>query len=167
MIDRVDQGQPAVEVERRAIESALRESEERFRAVWEATSEAMALSDPDGTVIAVNPAYCALYGLAPEQVVGQSFAIIFPEEARAAAVEQYHAVFADPDPPPSYESRVQHGDGGERFVEARADFLIRDGERIAMISAIRDVTERHVAEATLQEREARYRTLFEAMDQGF
>ena len=74
------------------------------------------------TVVAVNPAYCALYGLTPEQVVGQSFAIIFPEEARAAAVEQYHAVFADPDPPPSYESRVQHADGSERFVEAPRGF---------------------------------------------
>src|ERR671910_2571168 len=135
-IDRVDASQPAIAAERRAIESALRDSEERFRAVWEATSEAMALSDPDGVVIAVNPAYCALYGLSPEQAVGQSFAIIFPEEARASAVEQYHAVFADPDPPPSYESRVQHADGSERFVEARANFLIRDGERVAMISSI-------------------------------
>ncbi len=151
MIDRVDQGQPAVEAERHAIESALRESEERFRAVWEATSEAMALSDPDGTVVAVNPAYCALYGLTPEQVVGQSFAIIFPEEVRAAAVEQYHAVFADPDPPPSYESRVQHADGSERFVEARADFIVRDGERVAMISAIRDITERKRAERVQQD----------------
>ena len=151
MIDRVDQGQPAVEVERRAIESALRESEERFRAVWEATSEAMALSDPDGTVVAVNPAYCALYGLTPEQVVGQSFAIIFPEEVRGAAVEQYHAIFADPDPPPSYESRVQHADGSERFVEARADFIVRDGERVAMISAIRDITERKRAERVQQD----------------
>ena len=151
MIDRVDQGQPAVEVEQRAIESALRESEERFRAVWEATSEAMALSDPDGTVVAVNPAYCALYGLTPEQVVGQSFAIIFPEEVRGAAVEQYHAVFADPDPPPSYESRVQHADGSERFVEARADFIVRDGERVAMISAIRDITERKRAERVQQD----------------
>ena len=144
-------GQPAVAAERHAIESALRESEERFRAVWEATSEAMALSDPDGTVVAVNPAYCALYGLTPEQVVGQSFAIIFPEEVRAAAVEQYHAVFADPDPPPSYESRVQHGDGSERFVEARADFIVRDGERVAMISAIRDITERKRAERVQQD----------------
>jgi PAS domain S-box-containing protein len=151
MIDGVDQGQPAAEVERRAIESALRESEERFRAVWEATSEAMALSDPDGTVVAVNPAYCALYGLTPEQVVGQSFAIIFPEEVRAAAVEQYHAVFADPAPPPSYESRVQHADGSERFVEARADFIVRDGERVAMISAIRDITERKRAERVQQD----------------
>ena len=150
-IDRVDASQPPIAAERHAIESALRESEERFRAVWEATTEAMALSDPDGTVIAVNPAYCALYGLAPEQVVGQSFAIIFPEEARAAAVEQYHAVFADPDPPPSFESLVQHADGSERFVEARADFLVRDGQRVAMISAIRDITERKRAERMQQD----------------
>jgi PAS domain-containing protein len=59
-IDRVDARYPAIAAERRAIESALRDTEERFRAVWEATSEAMALSDPAGVVIAVNPAYCAL-----------------------------------------------------------------------------------------------------------
>src|ERR687894_43338 len=151
MIDQVDAARPALAAEREAIESALRESEERFRAVWEATSEAMALSDPDGTVVAVNPAYCALYGFTPDQVVGQSFAIIFPEEVRAAAVEQYHAIFADPDPPPSYESLVQHADGSERFVEARADFLVRDGERVAMISAIRDITERKRAERVQQD----------------
>ena len=62
---------------------------------------------------------------------------------------------------------MQRPDGSERIVEARADFILRDGGRVAMISAIRDVTERYVAEATLREREARYRTLFEAMDQGF
>jgi PAS domain S-box-containing protein len=150
-IDRVDPGQPAIASERRAIESALRDSQERFRAVWEATSEAMALSDPDGIVLAVNPAYCALYGLIPEQAVGQSFAVIFPEEARATAVEQYHAVFADPEPPQNYESRVQHADGSERFVESRADFLVRDGERVAMISAIRDITERKRAERVQQD----------------
>jgi len=150
-IDRADASQPAIAAERRAIETALRESEERFRAVWETTSEAMALSNSDGTVVAVNPAYCALYGLAPDQLIGQSFAVIFPEEARAAAVEQYHAVFADPDPPPSYESRVQHADGSERVVEARADFLVRDGERVAMISAIRDITERKRAERVQQD----------------
>ncbi|HEX2280721.1 MAG TPA: PAS domain S-box protein [Thermomicrobiales bacterium] len=87
MVDQPEARQPGLSGERRAIESALRESEERFRAVWEATSEAMALSDPDGTVMAVNPAYCALYGLLPEQVVGHNFAIIFPEETRAPAVE--------------------------------------------------------------------------------
>ena len=137
------------ERERRALEdqarreaAARRESEERFRAVWEATSEALALSDPDGVVLAVNPAYCALYGRTREELIGRSFAVIFPEAERAAASDQYRAAFADPDPPQSYEARVRRPDGGERMVEARADFLVRDGERVAMISAIRDVTER-------------------------
>jgi PAS domain S-box-containing protein len=130
---------------------ALRESEERFRAVWEATSEALALSDPDGVVLAVNPAYCALYGLTSEQVVGHSFAVIFPERERDAAMQQYQAVFANPDPPSSYEARVQRPDGTERIVEARADFLVRDGERVAMISAIRDITERSRAERVQQD----------------
>ncbi len=145
-IDHVGATQLALAAEWGAIESALRESEERFRAVWEATSEAIALSDLDGTVVAVNPAYCALYGLTAEQVVGQSFAIIFPAETRDAAMEQYHAVFADPNPPPSYETCVQHADGSERFVESRAGILFREGKRVAMISAIRDITERKRAE---------------------
>ena len=141
----------ALEAERRAVSTALRESEERFRAVWEATSEAMALSDPNGIVLAVNPAYCTLYGLPSEAIIDRSFAVIFPEEERAAAVEQYYAIFRDPDPPPSYEARVRRSDGAERIVEARADFILRDGVRVAMISAIRDITERTRAERVQQD----------------
>jgi PAS domain S-box-containing protein len=147
----IDSLQAALEAERYAAEAALRESEERFRAVWEATSEALALSDRDGVVLAVNPAYSALYGLPPEQVVGHSFAAIFPEEAREAAMQQYHAVFTNSNPPSSYEARVQRPDGTERIVEARADFLVRDGERVAMISAIRDITEHTRAERVQQD----------------
>jgi PAS domain S-box-containing protein len=132
----------ALETERRAVQTALRESEARFRAVWEATSEALALSATDGIVLAVNPAYCTLYGRAPEDLVGHSFAIIFPETEQVTAEAQYRAVFADPDPPRSYEARVQRPDGSERMVEARADFLVHEGRRVAMISAIRDITER-------------------------
>src|SRR3954447_4176669 len=80
--------------ERRHAEAALRESEARLRAVWESASEAMVLSDPDGTVLAANPAYFRLMGYEPEQAIGQGFALIFPEEQRAQAAEQYRAAFA-------------------------------------------------------------------------
>jgi PAS domain S-box-containing protein len=144
-------GQGASTDEQRAVETALRESETRFRAVWEATSEAMALSDAHGIVLAVNPAYCTLYGRPPDEFVGHDFAVIFPDAERDGAMEQYRAVFADPAPPPSHEARVQRPDGSERIVEARADFLLRDGERVAMISAIRDVTERKQLERAQQD----------------
>jgi PAS domain S-box-containing protein len=151
---------------RKAAEIALRESEERFRAVWEATSEAMALADLDGVVVAVNPAFCVLYGLSSEDVVGQSFGILFPEETRVRAMEQYHALVAEPASPPSYEWLVQHPDGSERLVEFRADFLVRDGERVAMITVIRDVTERHAAMSALRESEERFRSSFDHAPSG-
>jgi PAS domain S-box-containing protein len=122
--------------------AARTESDERFRAVWEATSEALALSDPNGEVLAVNPAYCALYGRSADEFVGRSFAVIFGGENQSEAMALYQAVYAATEPPRSYEARIWRPDGSERVVEARADFLIRDGQRVAMVSAIRDITER-------------------------
>src|SRR5690348_13554003 len=63
-------------------EKVLKESERVFRAVWEYASTAMALSAPDGTVIAANPAYFRLYGFPSEEVIGKHFSIIFPQEQR-------------------------------------------------------------------------------------
>ncbi len=116
-------------------------AEARFRTVWEGIAEAMILTDPDGMVLAVNPAYCTLYGFDPQTRIGHSFALIFPEPERAEAEANYRSFFADPDPPRTYESRVQRPDGSERIIEARVDFVVRDGERVAMLSVIRDITE--------------------------
>ena len=64
-----------------------------LRQIWEHTSDAMALSDPGGTVLAANLAYFRLYGYGPEEVVGRSFALIFPSEQRAWAEAQYQEVY--------------------------------------------------------------------------
>ncbi len=126
---------------------ALRESEERFRAIWEISSDGMALSDADGTVIAANPAYLRLYDLTEEQTIGKEFAVIFPEEVREWAREQYHVIFRDPEFPPSCDAEIRRGDGEDRNVESRVSFLTHDGDRIAMLSTIRDITDRVQREA--------------------
>lgn len=154
-------------VERARAALALRESEARFRAVWEATSDAIALSAPDGTVLAANPAYLDLYGFEEKEVVGQSFAVIFPEEQRAWAEEQHRAVFTSAELPGAFEARVRRRDGVERVVESRADFVVEEGRRTALVSAIRDVTDRRAAEEKLRASEERFRTLFDSIDQGF
>ncbi len=135
----------------------IRAGEARFRAVWDAVSDALALSDPDGIVLAANPAYLDLYGFAEDEVVGHPFSMIFPEAHRAWADEQYRAVFAGPDAPPPYVARIRRRDGAERDVESRASFVVEDGQRVAMVSAVRDVTDRTAAEAALRERDDRFR----------
>jgi PAS domain S-box-containing protein len=129
-------------------EDGLFESEALFRQVWEITADAMALSNAEGIVLAANPAYLSLYGYTPEQVIGQSFAIIFPEEVREWAIEQYKIVFNSESSPASFESVIRRADGMERIVESSATFLTVDGQRTAMLSTIRDITARRQAEET-------------------
>jgi two-component system, cell cycle sensor histidine kinase and response regulator CckA len=132
-------------------EEALRESEERFRQVWEITSDAMALSDSEGIVLNANQAYLELYGYKAEQVIGQSFAIIFPPEQRERAVEKYKIIFAGDTIPAPIEFTVQRADGEERVIDARVAFLTKAGQRIALLSTIRDITQRVRAEEALSE----------------
>lgn len=137
-----------------------------FRTVWERTSEAMALSDADGIVFAANGAYLHLYEYTPEEVIGHSFSIIFPEEARAQAIEQYKAVFTASDATPHlaaeaggsdpyFESTVQRGDGEVRTVQSRIEYIYEDNQRVAILSIIRDITEQKQAQAALDLSEAR------------
>jgi PAS domain S-box-containing protein len=104
------------------------------------------LSDPDGTVLAANPAYYRLMGYEPEQVIGQGFALIFPEEQRAQAAEQYRAAFAAGERAPSFETVIRRADGAEVPVEARYDFVLQDGRRLAMVSTVRDISDRRALE---------------------
>ncbi len=135
--------------ERKRIEEALRLSVARFRAVWDGAHDAMVLSDPDGMVLEANPAYVQLYGYTSDQIIGQPYSIIFPAAQRAAALEAYSAFFRDPPSVMHVESLIQRADGSARWVETSASFLVQDQHRTALLSLIRDITERKRMEAEL------------------
>ena len=129
-------------------------------AVWEHSADAMSISDPEGTVLAANPAYYQLYGYSAEEVIGHCFSIIFPPERREAALEEYKQIFQSADVPSAFERVVRKADGTVCVVEARIGFIQEDGRRTAMLSIIRDITERvrleeERDELLLRERQAR------------
>ena len=101
-------------------------------------SDALALSDEHGVVLAVNAAYSRLYGFADAEVVGNSFAIIFPEPARGAAESAYRHVFHDA-APPVHRTTIRRADGVDRHVEARIAFVERAERRVAMLSVIHEI----------------------------
>ena len=117
----------------------------------------MALSDPEGLVLAANPAYLDLYGYSADEVVGKNFSVIFAPDVREWANEQYRKTFADPVIGPPVEAAIRRKDGSTRIVESRYTFLMRGSERTAMISIVRDITERVRMEDRLRQSEERFR----------
>lgn len=134
-----------------------------LQAVWRDVPDALALSDRDGIVLAVNPAYCALYGYPEEALVGHSFALIFPPEQRAWAEQEYRQVFDAGQRFAPYEATVVRADGTQRFVESRIGFVERDGQRVALLSTIRDLTAQREAEAALAAERDRLRQILDAL----
>ena len=141
-------------------EQALRESEERWRALVANHPEPIMIS-VEGEIVYTNKAGAELFGAAaPGQIVGRSlFEFLAPEthslfEARKAAVQR-----GEPTAP--LEHRIIRLDGTERFAEAFSVPITYHGRRAAQ-AVVRDVTERKRAEAALRESEARYKQLVES-----
>jgi PAS domain S-box-containing protein len=121
--------------------ASVLEGHQWLQLLWDQTSDAMALSDETGIVLAANSAYHRLYGFGPDEVLGKSFAVIFPDEQRATAEAEYKAIFGSAEPPPLVQSTVVTRDRLERVVEVRVSFVQEHGHRKAMLSVVRDVTE--------------------------
>ncbi len=147
-------------------EKDLQDGDRLFRLVWESTSDAMALSAPDGTVLAANPAYYQLYGFKPEEVIGKNFFIIFPKEHQTWAQILYEEMFTSPVISPPIETPIIRADGTERFVESSYTFLTSHGQRIAMLSIIRDTTLLKKREETLWVTEEKLRLALKASNVG-
>jgi len=103
-------------------------------------ADALALSDEDGRVLAVNRAYERLYGYAEVELVGHSFARIFPEERRAWAESAYRETFRLGGPS-VHRTTVCRADGTDCRVESRITFVRRDGGRVAMLSVIHPLSD--------------------------
>ncbi|HEY5677556.1 MAG TPA: PAS domain S-box protein, partial [Myxococcales bacterium] len=124
----------------------LRESEERFRAIFEGASDAVIVTDPegDGTVLAANPAACRMFGYGEDGLRSLPRSRLFdPADPRlagavAARTATGHGVA---------ELACVRRDGGRFTGEITSTiFADRAGRRLS-ITIIRDVTERRRADA--------------------
>jgi diguanylate cyclase (GGDEF)-like protein/PAS domain S-box-containing protein len=145
--------------ERKRVEEALRESEERFGSMIRNVSDVITVYDAEGTVRYVSPAIERMLGYEPEERIGSnSFELIHPDD-----VDRAKGAFVDalkkPNLPISIEVRVRHKDGSWRHVEAVGTNLLSDPSVRGIVLNSRDVTDRKRAEEALKESEERYRTI--------
>jgi diguanylate cyclase (GGDEF)-like protein/PAS domain S-box-containing protein len=141
----------------------VRESEEKFRALIQNSSDLITLYDADGTIRYVSPALKRILDYEPEERIGAtSFGLIHPDDVSRAR-EGFAEALRRPGVPISVEVRAQRRDGSWRYIEAVGTNLLDHPSVGAVVLNGRDITERKEAEARLREAEERYRTLVERM----
>jgi diguanylate cyclase (GGDEF)-like protein/PAS domain S-box-containing protein len=146
--------------ERRRTEIALRESEERFRAVIQNSRDLTGLLDTHGNVVWASPNVSDMLGYAPDQLAGRSgFDLVHPDDL-PAAVATMTEVIATIEPVDPVFLRLAHAEGIWVPVEV-AGSALRTGESAAegVIVNVRDVAWRMEAEHALRESEERFRAM--------
>jgi two-component system cell cycle sensor histidine kinase/response regulator CckA len=132
---------------RAAAETALRESEQRFRQIAETVGEAVWLTDAKtGRVIYVSPAYEKIWHRPCETLYGNPDAwmdAVHPEDRGELHADGRHLL--------EVEYRIVHPDGAFRWINDRS-FVVKDAEgRIERIVRVaQDVTRRHQLEDQLR-----------------
>jgi len=143
---------------RKLAEQSLRESEERYRLLYDNSLDGILLTAPDGNVLAANPAACRMFGRTEEQIcrVGRSGLVDLSDPRLAVALEER----ADTGRFRS-EMFLMRQDG-TRFSGEVTSNVFKDKEGQLLTSMIiRDITRRKQAEEALRESEARLRVLVE------
>ena len=146
--------------ERERIESALRESESRFKTLAEASFEGIALTER-GKFLDINDQLASMVGWEREELIGTMVSEIIAPEYRVIVKNAQMANLLEP-----YENAIIRKDGAIVQVETRARTMEIDGRQMRL-TAIRDITERKQAEEALRTNEGRLRSAMEATEQGW
>ncbi|HOV74732.1 MAG TPA: PAS domain S-box protein [Candidatus Hydrogenedentes bacterium] len=153
--------------ERRLIETALRDSEQRYRTVLEDQTEIISRFRPDGTFVFVNDVFCRFFNKTRNDLIEKPWQPLAHEDDRPIIEEQLGKMSPD-NPVVVIENRVYAGTGEIRWMQfVNRGFFDKTGRLIETQSVGRDITERKQAEEALKESEESLRFMIESVDDVF
>jgi PAS domain S-box-containing protein len=153
--------------ERKRAEEALRESEEKYRAIIETNQEWIWQIDNEGIHTYSNPAIEQILGYSIEDIVGKNATIHMHPEDRREIKEMLPKWIENKKGWKNLVVRWLHKDGSIRWLESNAVAMLDvHGEWIGFQGSDRDITERKRADEAVRKSEEKYKGLTENVNLG-
>jgi len=144
--------------DRKQAELALSKSEERFRRVAEHINDALIVDDAAGHVVYANDRFLQLFGCDRKQLPGLKLEDYVAPEHRGELRDRHNRRMRGEAVTTHFEYEGIRSDGRRMWLEVDVvPVTDQDGILVGTQSAIRDVTERRLAEQSLHESEERFR----------
>lgn len=148
-----------IAIQRQRIEEGTRQSEQRFRVLYEHNPTMYFTVAPDGTVLSVNPFGADQLGYTVDELIGRSVQDIFHPEDREAALQGLRDCFEHPGRVAHWELRKVRENGGIIWVKETARAVDRpEGDRVLLV-VCEDITERRATDQSLRQKNAHLRLL--------
>ena len=144
----------------RRAEEALRKSEERYRDLFENTTDLIQSCKPDGKLIYANRAWCEALGYSADEVPGLSIFDIIHINSRQHCLETFKRVMSG-EMADNIEATFVTKDGSTIRVEGSASCRFKDGRPIATRTIFRDISERYHAKQALWKSEQQLRAILD------
>ncbi len=142
-------------------EKALREREALFRAVVEKSSEVLVLTDEDGAISYVSPRATEGFGYEPSDLMGMGWTGLVHREDFRGLQKARAWIHKNPGKAKHVTVCLRHKDGSRRWVEITMRDLLSEPFVGAVVSNLRDITDRKEAQQALEESENKFRDLVE------
>ena len=149
-------------------DKARRESEDRFRALFnQATVGVAQVDSATGQFVRVNQRYADILGYSPQELVGMTFQSLTHPDDLAADLAHFRRLQSGDVPEYRLEKRYIHKDGHEVWGDATVSSMWASGSAPGYhIAVVQDITARKRMEENLRANEQRLRSILERLPMG-
>ena len=138
--------------EREAVHSAVRESEERFRTLFERAPIGIVMAGPDTRLLRVNAVFCDMLGYTEKELIGRSFVDISHENDTGGTPESAQKLFANGALVTRLRKRYHRKDGGLVHAESTISFAHNESNELQYaVAMIEDISDRLRLEEQVQQ----------------
>jgi two-component system cell cycle sensor histidine kinase/response regulator CckA len=147
--------------ERKLAEEALRDSEEKYRNLFENADEAIFVAQ-DGKLVFLNARTAVISSYSAEELMLKPFIEFIHKDDRELVIDRHVGRMKGEEIPHRYDFRIIQKDGGVRWVALNAVMISWNG-RAATLNFMSDITDSKRMEEVLRQGEEHFRSLIQSL----